>query len=69
MKHLTLFSQGEIPDLFPDDEGENIIGSIRNEVRGLGMMDTRENCWKFFIDRVRRKLKVRQPGSNSAGAL
>lgn len=21
-------------------------------------MDTRENCWKFFIDRVRRQLKV-----------
>ena len=49
---------GEIPDLFPDDEVENIIGSVRNEVRGLGMMDTRENCWKFFIDRVRKQLKV-----------
>lgn len=22
------------------------------------MLDTRENCWKFFIDRVRRQLKV-----------
>ncbi|KAI7789253.1 dynein beta chain, ciliary-like, partial [Triplophysa rosa] len=48
----------EIPDLFPDDEVENIIGSLRNEVRGLGLTDTRENCWKFFIDRVRRQLKV-----------
>uniref|UniRef100_A0A671VTJ4 Dynein axonemal heavy chain 17 n=1 Tax=Sparus aurata TaxID=8175 RepID=A0A671VTJ4_SPAAU len=53
-----LLASGEIPDLFPDDELENIIGSVRPEVRGSGLMDTRENCWKFFIDRVRRQLKV-----------
>lgn len=22
------------------------------------MLDTRENCWKFFIDRVRRQLRI-----------
>ncbi|KAM9837728.1 LOW QUALITY PROTEIN: dynein axonemal heavy chain 9 [Aulostomus maculatus] len=53
-----LLASGEILDLFPDDEVESIIGSVRAEVRGLGLMDTRENCWKFFIDRVRRQLKV-----------
>ncbi|XP_053308775.1 dynein axonemal heavy chain 9 [Spea bombifrons] len=53
-----LLASGEIPDLFPDDEVENIIGSVRNEVKSQGLMDTRENCWKFFIDRVRRQLKV-----------
>ncbi|KAM7371234.1 hypothetical protein PAMP_010722 [Pampus punctatissimus] len=54
---IVLFIQGEIPDLFQDDEVENIIGSVRPEVRASGLMDTRENCWKFFIDRVRRQLK------------
>ncbi|XP_063312141.1 dynein axonemal heavy chain 9 [Pelobates fuscus] len=53
-----LLASGEIPDLFPDDEVENIIGSVRNEVKSVGLMDTRENCWKFFIDRVRRQLKI-----------
>ncbi|KAK2885147.1 hypothetical protein Q8A73_021621 [Channa argus] len=53
-----LLASGEIPDLFPDDEVESIIGSVRPEVRASGMIDTRENCWKFFIDRVRRQLKV-----------
>ena len=24
----------------------------------MGLQDTRENCWKFFIERVRRMLKV-----------
>ncbi|KAM3592376.1 uncharacterized protein V6R79_017533 [Siganus canaliculatus] len=53
-----LLASGEVPDLFPDDEVEAIIGSVRPEVRSSGLMDTRENCWKFFIDRVRRQLKV-----------
>ncbi|CAB3368449.1 Hypothetical predicted protein [Cloeon dipterum] len=53
-----MLASGEIPDLFPDDEVENIIAGVRNEVKGAGMVDSRENCWKFFIDRVRRQLKV-----------
>ncbi|KAK2522722.1 Dnah9 [Columba livia] len=51
-------ASGEIPDLFPDDEVENIINSVRNEVKGRGLVDSRETCWKFFIERVRRQLKV-----------
>ena len=53
-----LLASGEIPGLFADDEVENIINGVRNECKGAGIMDTRENCWKFFIDRVRRQLKV-----------
>ncbi|GFN78401.1 dynein heavy chain 9, axonemal, partial [Plakobranchus ocellatus] len=53
-----LLASGEIPDLFADDEVEEIIGGVRNEVKGLGMEDSRENCWSFFIDRVRKLLKV-----------
>jgi hypothetical protein len=30
-----LLASGEIPDLFPDDEIENIINGMRNEVKGL----------------------------------
>ncbi|XP_022915026.2 dynein beta chain, ciliary isoform X1 [Onthophagus taurus] len=53
-----MLSSGEVPDMFPDDEIENIIGGVRNEVKGAGLPDTRETCWKFFIDRVRRQLKI-----------
>lgn len=53
-----LLASGEIPDLFVDDELENVISGVRNEVKGMGIQDTRENCWKFFIERVRRQLKV-----------
>ncbi|KAJ8957969.1 hypothetical protein NQ318_001970 [Aromia moschata] len=53
-----LLASGEIPDMFSDDEIENIIAGVRNEVKGAGMLDTRETCWKFFIDRVRRQFKL-----------
>lgn len=76
-----LLASGEVPELFPDDEVENIIAGVRNEVKfiylnkfltialirviifvmqvkGSGQLDTRENCWRFFIERVRRQLKV-----------
>ena len=53
-----LLASGEVPDLFPDDEVENIINSLRNEVKGAGLQDTNENCWKFMMDRVKKQLKV-----------
>jgi hypothetical protein len=56
---LHLFP-GEIPDLYSDDEVENIISNVKNEVKSQGLVVNRENCWKFFIDRVRRQLKVKK---------
>jgi len=53
-----MLSTGEIPNLLPDDEVENVIAGVRNEVKGMGLIDSRENCWKFFIERVRKNLKV-----------
>lgn len=86
-----MLASGEIVELFPDDEVDRIINTVRNEVSVLknpnffffftfpnlnldlnkmtfdygnllqvkltGLMDTKENCWKFFIDRVRKQLK------------
>ena len=54
----NLLASGEIPDLFTDDEVDNIASMVKNEVKGAGQQDTRENCWKFFIARVRKQLKV-----------
>ncbi|XP_051851510.1 dynein axonemal heavy chain 9 [Antechinus flavipes] len=53
-----LLASGEIPDLYSDDEVENIISTLRNEAKSRGLFDSRENCWKFFIERVQRQLKV-----------
>ncbi|XP_067892376.1 dynein axonemal heavy chain 11 [Heterodontus francisci] len=53
-----MLASGDIPDLFNDDEADGIISTMRMELRGLGLLDTRENCWRFFIDRIRQQLKV-----------
>ncbi|CAH8620633.1 unnamed protein product [Schistosoma intercalatum] len=53
-----LLASGDIPELLPDDEVENVINGMRGEVKSQGIQDTRENCWSYFIDKVRRLLKV-----------
>ncbi|KAK2501218.1 hypothetical protein MC885_000890 [Smutsia gigantea] len=53
-----LLASGEIPGLFVDDEVESIVSSVRPQLKSLSMPDTREACWKFFIEKVRRQLKV-----------
>ena len=53
-----MLASGEINGLFTDDETTEILASVKNEVRAQGIEDTKENCWKFFIDKVRRNLKV-----------
>ncbi|KAM3917468.1 dynein axonemal heavy chain 11-like [Leptodactylus fuscus] len=53
-----MLASGDIPDLFSEEEMDTIISSTRMELRSLGLPDSRENCWQFFIDRIRRQLKV-----------
>ncbi|EDQ88776.1 outer dynein arm heavy chain beta [Monosiga brevicollis MX1] len=53
-----LLASGEIPNLFAADEKNDIIDGVRGEVRSSGLEDSTENCWTFFINRVRRLLKV-----------
>ncbi|XP_073997627.1 dynein beta chain, ciliary-like isoform X3 [Rhodnius prolixus] len=53
-----MLSSGEIPELFGDEEVENLIQSIAPEVKGEGRVDTKENCWKFFIERARKNIKT-----------
>ena len=53
-----LLSSGYIPDLYNSDDKDNIINAVRPEVKAAGLMDSRDNCWNFFIDRVRKNLHV-----------
>ena len=33
-----LLASGEVPDLFPDDEVENILNGVSNDVKQAGIM-------------------------------
>ncbi|KAJ6660734.1 hypothetical protein lerEdw1_017360 [Lerista edwardsae] len=54
----NMLASGDIPDLFSEDEVDSILSSTRMELRGLGQMDSKENCWQFFTDRICQQLKV-----------
>lgn len=51
-------ASGEIPDLFSDDQLESIMNTIRGEVKQSGILDIKENCWRYFVMKVRRLLKI-----------
>ena len=34
------------------EDKENFCNSVRTEVKATGMMDTPDNCWDFFRDKV-----------------
>jgi dynein heavy chain len=53
-----LLSSGEIADLFPAEDVDGIVNNVRNAVKSEGILDSKDNCWKFFIDRVRRNLHM-----------
>lgn len=54
-----LLASGNIPDLFPAEEKDEIANKLRTEVKQAGIMDiSRNSCWRYFIDKVRRHLKV-----------
>ncbi len=47
-----LLSTGYIADLFTPEDKEAFCNAVRNEVKASGQIDTVENCWDFFIDKV-----------------
>lgn len=53
-----LLSSGEIADLFPDEDIDSIINGVRSAVKSEGIIDSKDNCWKFFINRVKKNLHM-----------
>lgn len=53
-----LLSTGYIADLFTPEDKEAFCNAVRNEVKATGLLDTVENCWDFFINKVRKFLHI-----------
>lgn len=53
-----LLSSGEIADLYAAEDKDTIINNIRPAVKGEGLIDNPENCWKYFIGRVKKNLHM-----------
>jgi len=53
-----LLASGEIADLYTMDEKELQINAARPKCKADGKPDTKENCWNWFIDSVKRNLHM-----------
>jgi len=53
-----LLSSGEIADLFPTEDIDSIINAVRSAVKSEGIIDNKDNSWRFFIDRVKKNLHM-----------
>lgn len=55
-----LLASGEIAELYTTDEKEEIINSVRGKVKSEGKVDSRDNnnCWNWYIDKVKQKLHM-----------
>ena len=53
-----LLSSGEIAELYTSDEKELIINNVRPKVKQDNIPDSRENCWSWFIGKVRKNLHM-----------
>ncbi|KAH9593471.1 Dynein heavy chain [Trypanosoma melophagium] len=54
----NMLSTGEVPNLFPKDELQNIRDSVYKEAIASGCRDTTDEMYNFFIDRARVNLHL-----------
>lgn len=53
-----LLSSGWIPELFPKDELDGLLGKVRAEAKSAGYLDTPDQLFEFFLDKVRKNLHL-----------
>lgn len=53
-----LLSSGEITDLFPEEEIDNIVAACQNAAKGAGFQTNKEGVWSFFIGRIKELLHM-----------
>jgi dynein heavy chain len=53
-----LLASGNIPDLFPLEDMDEIINKVTPKVKAAGIVPGRVTCWDYFIGEVRKNLHV-----------
>lgn len=54
----NILSSGEVPNLYKPEEFEEVRAALSDDARKDGIIETPENMFKYFIDRVRANLHV-----------
>ena len=53
-----LLASGNIPDLFAEDEKDEISNSLVSKVKAAGIVPDSKACWNYFLNNVRKNLHV-----------
>jgi dynein heavy chain len=53
-----MLNSGWIFDLFTKEDFDGMTGNVRNEAKGLGVPDKADAIQQFFLDKIRKNLKV-----------
>ena len=53
-----MLASGNIPDLYTQEEKDELINTVTPRVKAAGITVDALNCWKFFMDTVRSNLHV-----------
>ena len=53
-----LLASGNIPDLYQVDEVDAIVNTVTNKVKATGVVPDKNNCWAYFINKIRENLHV-----------
>jgi dynein heavy chain len=54
----NVLNAGEVPNLFPNDELERIIGDLRPKAKEADRSEARDQVWIWFVERVRENLHI-----------
>ncbi len=54
-----LLASGEIPDLFAQEDKDEIINALRSETKSMGLADSAENCYMVFLQKVKIMLSAK----------
>jgi dynein heavy chain len=53
----NILNTGEVPNLFPPDEAEQIVGLVRPVAKAAGK-ETRDGIWQHFVQMIRENLHI-----------
>ena len=54
----NMLTSGTVPALYTEDEKDGIVRGIIDEVKSKNILETKENCWNYFISKCRDNLHV-----------
>ena len=54
----NMLTSGMVPALYADDEKEGVCSGVRDECVAKGLGETKEACWRYYVERCRNNLHV-----------